>query len=967
MVRGKDFVNGRGYSEKHLSANDYYEKGRKVEGRWIGKACAEYGVKAGCIVQDRQFEALRENKHAKTGKQITARQNTTRQSWIVNEKTGNLEAVAVPNRREFYDFTIGAPKTFSIAAVTGADPRVKEWHDLAVQKVIAEMESLTARRDHDNETWMEISGKFVAAWYKHTANRCLEPHVHDHIVIFNMTPGAGEKSYAVQARQWMDNSRYLTAIYWDELAAQARTAGVELARDKHGAPQIKSLVDLVDMYSRRTKEIKTLIETFEERVGVELSNAERKTIVLASRGLDMVQFERLWEQNKASFARLNELQSTDAQRGKLRQDQLQKFKGLIRSPFVYDGRLAETTTDAVLADQLALLNPEQRDRIISFKSERGIPQPKTAGLEEAIEFTILHCFERQSVVKDFELHEQIVLAAQGSGVDLARMKELLAGDSELIRSQYGEYTTKTHLVQELEMVRCIENGKERGVTLSSSLPISDDLSRNQALAVRKILECRDQFSLLLGKAGTGKTRSLAEIVEQNVAHGYKVFVSAPDNGPRDVLRNEADSLKDGRIASIFAGAENIHRFLADPKLHRSLGAGDLLILDEAGKASVEKVHELVEWARASRCRVLLVGDPRQHSSIEAGDALAILVRLSGITKARLSEIIRQKKQALDGHYLKAAKLFSEGKTIQAFARLDQAGAITEYKSKERIEALADAILSEQDLGRSVVAINPPHRENDALAEVVRSRLKDRGNLTDERTVKVHRSLGWTYAERRRISQIKPGQILEITRGRDKGKAWRVVSVTRGKAIAINGTSQPRTFTRSNAAVFDVCEERDLQVAIGDKLITYAGQRAKNGEIINGERVTVTGWTPEGDIIGEKGKVISVRNLSHAYAATSHKSQGVTADTVIFGLDRHSIKWADQKLAYVAGTRGRINIRVFVESKAELIGIEKRSGERKAATDLRFIRSKSVDVRRLVAELAALREKQRAVATMGMER
>jgi len=91
------------------------------------------------------------------------------------------------------------------------------------------------------------------------------------------------------------------------------------------------------------------------------------------------------------------------------------------------------------------------------------------------------------------------------------------------------------------------------------------------------------------------------------------------------------------------------------------------------------MHEILEWATKPGCRVLMVGDPRQHSSIEAGDALAILIRLSGITKSSLSTFICQKSEALNGHYLKAVRLFSDGRAIQAFAQLDQAGALDEYK------------------------------------------------------------------------------------------------------------------------------------------------------------------------------------------------------------------------------------------------------------------------------------------------
>ena len=43
----------------HLSANDYYEKGRKIEGHWIGQACERYGVVQGALVEDEKFELLK--------------------------------------------------------------------------------------------------------------------------------------------------------------------------------------------------------------------------------------------------------------------------------------------------------------------------------------------------------------------------------------------------------------------------------------------------------------------------------------------------------------------------------------------------------------------------------------------------------------------------------------------------------------------------------------------------------------------------------------------------------------------------------------------------------------------------------------------------------------------------------------------------------------------------------------------
>ena len=38
---------GANYCAEHLQANDYYEKGCKIEGVWVGSACEAFGVKTG--------------------------------------------------------------------------------------------------------------------------------------------------------------------------------------------------------------------------------------------------------------------------------------------------------------------------------------------------------------------------------------------------------------------------------------------------------------------------------------------------------------------------------------------------------------------------------------------------------------------------------------------------------------------------------------------------------------------------------------------------------------------------------------------------------------------------------------------------------------------------------------------------------------------------------------------------------
>ena len=81
-------------------------------------------------------------------------------------------------------------------------------------------------------------------------------------------------------------------------------------------------------------------------------------------------------------------------------------------------------------------------------------------------------------------------------------------------------------------------------------------------------------------------------------------------------------------------------------------------------------------------------------------------------------------------------------------------------------------------------------------------------------------------------------------------------------------------------------------------------------------------------------------------------------TIITGFDRHSVRSATQKIAYVACSRGREDIEAFVELVADLSQIQNRAGDRKAAVEMGF--GASQDNRAQVKELFRRLQRVRAV-------
>lgn len=932
MLSGKAFTNGQGYAKNHLKSNDYYEKGKTVTGYWLGKACGDFGVNEGQPITDEEFEALRNNLNPVTGEQLTLRNNTTRTEFI---NLGNeLVSKEISNRRSFYDFTVSAPKSFSVMAVTLDDSRIRSWHDKAVRKAISEMELYTSRQDHKTEN-VERTGKFCSAHFKHDANRSLEPQLHDHIVIFNATPSANGNNYAIEFGEFYKRCKYITAVYRDELAREAIKGGYEIEIDDQGAPQIKNTDDIIRHFSGRTRIIEDHVKRIEDEIGTVLSNSQKKLISFATRGFDEDKFTRLYN---------------EAENGRnwTKESFFNEYLKLISR--ASDSTLVEATTPDVIENQKKSLSEEQLKRLEhilerSIQHEYQIKAEMIEGfvshnLRESMEYSKSHHFERKSVIKDYDYFTTVLNYSLGRGTDLKMMKNYLAymmEDNELIRIK-DEIATKEHLEQELNIINYIKEGKNKfkGILKGSFTP-SEKLNEEQKLAVNEIIISDDQFNALIGRAGTGKTFTVSEIVRANIENGYDVLLCAPSNGARDVLREDGEKIRNDYnqplTARPFEEAVSLQKLLVDESLQAKYKTNSLVVLDESGMASLKQLNDLGFLARKNNWRVLHVGDIRQHISVEAGDAFRIELKYSDIKRCQLKNIQRQKKTAMKGKYRQIAIDLAFGRTAEAFNDLDKIGAIIEVKNYDMYKKLAEEYIQYYEKDKSVIVVNTTHKENLLASEAIREKLKEKGLIRDERKITVNIPLNWTNAQKAEYKNYKPGMIIESIRGKNKGHFWTVETVDPKKGLCVSSQGEYQTFIKDNLKFYDVCSSREIIIGIGDKIMLRTGEKNRTGELINGEILQIKGFDNSGNIIAEDNKVVTTRKFTYGYASTSHKSQGKTTEAVLIVFDRFSVRFADKKTAYVAGTRGVEEMKIFCENKQDLIRIDNKEGDRKSVLEL----------------------------------
>jgi ATP-dependent exoDNAse (exonuclease V) alpha subunit len=127
----------------------------------------------------------------------------------------------------------------------------------------------------------------------------------------------------------------------------------------------------------------------------------------------------------------------------------------------------------------------------------------------------------------------------------------------------------------------------------------------------------------------------------------------------------------------------------------------------------------------------------------------------------------------------------------------------------------------------------------------------------------------------------------------------------------------------------VYREATRALATGDRVQFTAPDRdlhVANRELATVEKIERTGAVDAGQLHLhlDSGRSVTLKldqpaHLDYGYAVTSHSSQGQTADRVLVHIDteRGGERLVNQRLAYVAVSRGRYDAQIYTNDKAQL--------------------------------------------------
>jgi conjugative relaxase-like TrwC/TraI family protein len=519
-------------------------------------------------------------------------------------------------------------------------------------------------------------------------------------------------------------------------------------------------------------------------------------------------------------------------------------------------------------------------------SPQAIPETSQQ-IQECYEQAKAELFDKQAGVTRLELIDMTQKIAVKGGYAVAfddvckcvnEDRDLLRAGSKKEKFVHETYVSKTFLNLENANMKAMLDGRE---TMMPTVPNATQslekynarleqnkgykLDVEQQIASKQILETKDFISGVQGYAGTGKTTLLQAVNAVSSAHGREIYGIAPSAKAAQVLEHETGIKSSTTDLFIVKNKDKIN-----PKLR-----GGLLIMDESSMTGSVKMNEVIKIASRNGMQVVLTGDRNQLSAVQAGndfgrfqDAGMATVKLENIRRQYDASRPEDQQELLRiGNTIAKDKNIVEAiKRINALASEDKDTTASEKRvqvtecdtSRGRMRLAAKEYVADLSAGRQSIILTDTNTRREQYNKEVRYYLKHEGRLGAEHTFFVLNS---------------------------QGKEVR------------------KTFAQNDRIIFG---KNDYKLGVRNnetaKIIDFAQDKKGN----------ITGFVVEKN--DGKSVVIDCKeyqHVTHGYALTVHKSQGITTNKAIVDLSSKSYNTYNKE--YVALSRHKTQLSVYSDN------------------------------------------------------
>ena len=801
------------------------------------------------------------------------------------------------------DVTFSAPKSVSLEALVYAPPktraRVVRAHDEAVQATLGFIETeLLQTRSYEPETGrrprVQADG-MAAATFRHLASRNLDPQLHTHAVIANMTRGRDGDWRSAEFTSVERSKLLIGAYYRNELRTRLENIGYATEPTLVGRMPGFEIAGyqrpMLDAFSTRRRE---LLDYMQER-GWENTPARTQQAALYTRRRkaepDRQVLHETWQERAQE---LGPARDRDMARGR-------------------NGASASTSPQSELRAQPSALSVVRR----------------------AVE----HLEERRTVFAANDLRAWAL--AHGGGrhslealdAGIARLRR----DGHLIevtaRRADTAFVTDRARNAERDIIAGMRAGLDAGRSLAPEAAVeakldAAGLNRGQRDAVRGIMLSPHRTVGVQGHAGSGKTTMLRTVRE--LAGERQLVGLAPSASAVHVLSGEAD-IPARTLQGFLVRYRDVGDGIASPEkteeARKALG-GAVLILDEASMVGTVQMRALTRIAaQTDVARLALIGDRRQLRSVEAGQPFGLL-QDAGMPTARMDEVVRQRDADL-----RAAVLHMVADEPR-LAVEELGNGVLETESDELGRKAAQLWLDlDPSLRAGTAILAPTHELRSEINDAVRHGLEDERVLHgSELEIERHVNLHLTRSQKGEAANYRPDDVAVFhhdvygVKAR-AGDACRVTEVVgEGRVVLAHPDGRERRIDPAGYIRYrlDLYEIRPIVLRAGDQ-VRWTRNDAARG-LINGEqarvlsigRANVHMRTHDSREIAMARDDPQLHHLDHAYSSTVHAAQGLTCDRVIAVLDTDLGAPADQAMFYVELTRARDNVVLLTDDREALI-------------------------------------------------